>query len=80
VVRDYPSPIDLLLSDVILPGLSGPELARHLCSIRPGMKVLLMSGYSDGYVDDENPQEVPFIPKPFSVGELGRMVRKVLDR
>ncbi|GEM_PF-3346095 len=80
IVRGYPGEIHLLLSDVILPRVSGPVLAKRLCVQRPDMKVLLMSGYSDGYVEDGKESTTAFIPKPFSVGELARKVRRVLER
>lgn len=67
-------PIDLLVSDVVLGGMSGPELAAALRTRRPALKTLLMSGYAGtpvGPVDD-------FLPKPFSPFELARRVRRIL--
>jgi two-component system, cell cycle sensor histidine kinase and response regulator CckA len=72
--------IDLVLTDVVMPDLSGVELARQLEKVQPGSKVLLMSGYTDdvivrqGVVDEA----VHFIEKPFSPEELARKVQAVL--
>ncbi len=67
-------PIDLLVSDVVLGGMTGPELVTKLRARRPDLKVLLMSGYAGvplGPVDD-------FLPKPFSPFELARRIRRIL--
>lgn len=74
VAAAEPGPIDLLVSDVVLGGLSGPELAVKLKARRPALKTLLMSGYAAtpvGPVDD-------FLAKPFSPFELARRVRRIL--
>jgi signal transduction histidine kinase len=74
-------PISLLISDVVMPGMSGPTLAAHLRTIRPDMRVLYISGYTDATVLDQvmGDQPVAFLQKPFTTGELTRKVREVLD-
>ncbi len=74
--------IHLLLSDVILEDVSGPELARRLLQLRPQMKVLFMSGYTDDAVllHGVKAADTPFLQKPFSADALARKVREVLDR
>jgi two-component system, cell cycle sensor histidine kinase and response regulator CckA len=73
--------IDLLLTDVIMPEISGPELARLLVARQPGLAVLFMSGYAEdeivhrGVVDPG----VSLLPKPFGPDSLARAVRKQLD-
>ena len=75
-------PIDLVLSDVIMPEMNGQDLANQLMAMRPALKTLFMSGYpagaiaSRGVLDDG----VPFISKPFTIVDLAVKVRDVLDR
>lgn len=73
-------PIDLLISDVIMPGLSGGELARRLLEERPGTAVLYMSGYPDDTVARSGriDRDAAFIEKPFTPETLARRVREVL--
>jgi two-component system, cell cycle sensor histidine kinase and response regulator CckA len=70
------SPIDLVLTDVVMPHMSGWELVERLSKIRPEMKALYMSGYAEQARVLE--QSTHFIEKPFSPGELARKVREVL--
>ncbi|MFW5947523.1 MAG: PAS domain-containing protein [Gemmatimonadota bacterium] len=72
-------PIHLLLTDIVLPDLSGRELARRLVEARPGLAVILTSGYDPDEVGTDAAHEV-FIPKPFDREKLIRGVRTVLDR
>lgn len=80
-VDDYPEEIQLLLSDVILPQMSGPELAKILTARRPGMKVLFMSGYSEDAIAHHGVlnEKVNLIRKPFSPNGILRKVRQVID-
>ena len=80
--RELGSRLDLLLTDVMLPGRSGPELAALLLEERPGLKVLYVSGYADQDVFEgiNTGEEWLFLPKPFSVEDLLEKVRVVLDR
>ena len=73
--------IDLLLTDVVMPEMSGPELARRLSRERPGMKVLLMSGYAEDSIGRYGQIEARFayIQKPLMPIPLTRKVREVLD-
>ena len=73
-------PLDLLLVDVVMPNLNGPELVKQLEKLRPGMKVLFMSGYSDNFLvlNSAAGEPVHFIEKPFSPEELAGKVREVL--
>ena len=73
--------IDLLLSDVVMPEMSGGELSVRLLEKRPAMKVLFMSGYIDEAVLQQGIREkkVAFLQKPFSPLSLARRVREVLD-
>jgi PAS domain S-box-containing protein len=77
----YVGPIHLLLTDVVMPQMSGPEVAEKLLIVRPGIKVLYMSGYPDHPVFDQGGvrRETGFLPKPFSPHVLAQKVREVLD-
>jgi PAS domain S-box-containing protein len=72
--------IDLLLSDVVMPGTSGVDLAQHLLGVRPDLKVLHMSGFAMAPHGGELSPNVGFLQKPFTPDALTRTVRECLDR
>ena len=73
--------IDLLLTDVVMPGISGVDLAAKLAASRPGLKVLFMSGYTDNVVlhHGVSTSTMAFLQKPFTQAVLASRVRGVLD-
>ncbi|MDP3480217.1 MAG: response regulator [Desulfoprunum sp.] len=75
-------PFDLLLTDVIMPGISGRVLADQLSKKYPALKVLYMSGYTDNAIVHYGILEpgIEFIHKPFSPVALSRKIRSLLDR
>jgi len=75
-------PFDLLVSDMIMPGMSGTEMAERLREGAPGLKVLFMSGYPGGSIGGGSAvtRDTPFLAKPFTPDQLLAKVREVLDR
>ncbi len=73
--------IDLIVSDIVLPGASGPEVIANVRTLAPGVRVLLVSGYSDHQaLRDVIASETDLLHKPFSSSTLVRKVRDILDR
>jgi len=79
--RLYPGTIHLLLSDLVMPKLNGRELAEQLAIVRPEMKVLFMSGYTDNVILDRgiHTRGIALLDKPFTFETLQEKVRSVLD-
>jgi DNA-binding NtrC family response regulator len=74
--------IDLVISDVIMPGCGGPELVSRLQRVVPALKVLFMSGYTEQSTAERSgiDRGVRFVQKPFTAAQLVRQVRAALDR
>ena len=81
IQEQYPNKIDLLLTDVIMPEMTGPEVARRVCEQRPGINVLYMSGYAEGNAANhfEYGPGIAFLAKPFTADQLLRSVRAILN-
>jgi CheY-like chemotaxis protein len=81
ICAEYDGPIDILISDVVMPEMGGRRVAEMVSAARPGVRVLFLSGYTDdtvvrfGVLHDE----VAFLQKPFTPVSLARKVREVLD-
>ena len=82
IYEEHKGPIHLMVTDVVMPGMSGRELANRLMSVHPEMKVLYMSGYTDNSITHHGVLEkgMNYIQKPFTVDGLLRKVREVLDK
>ena len=81
IVRVHTGTIDLLITDVVMPDMNGPELVRELATIRPETRTLFMSGYLDDALGNHGvvPSHANFIQKPFSPRVIAQKVRDILD-
>ncbi len=82
VIERHEGPIHLMLTDVIMPGMTGRELAGRIAPLRPDAKVLYMSGYSRDVIGREGVLDgtTPYVSKPFAPEELARKVRELLGK
>ncbi|HKY21458.1 MAG TPA: response regulator [Vicinamibacterales bacterium] len=82
ICERHGGPIDVLLSDIVMPGMNGPTVAAMLKTIRPALKVVFMSGYTDDAIVRHGVKErdVPFLQKPFSPEQLVNKILEVLDK
>jgi len=81
ISRSYKGPIHMLITDVVMPRLSGREVATRLSAARPELKVLYISGYTDDSIFREGVLEggMAFLQKPFNLKTLAQKIREVLD-
>jgi DNA-binding response OmpR family regulator len=78
--ESYPGEIHLLVTDVMMPVMNGKDLADRLCSLRPDIKVLFVSGYSRADLwPDVCEDQTDWLPKPFTTAQFNHKVRQVLD-
>ena len=79
-IQQYKAPIDLMLTDVVMPGISGPELAACVATLCPDMKVLYASGYAGDLLEacGASAPTVPLLEKPFSFYSLAQAIRERL--
>jgi two-component system, cell cycle sensor histidine kinase and response regulator CckA len=81
MVEKAEEPIDLVLTDIIMPRMGGPELARKLAALRPDLRIMFMSGFSqDPIVRTLERSPSIFLAKPFTASTLMEKVRTTLDR
>ncbi len=81
ITESHPSRIDLLVTDIVMPGMGGPELAAKVIAARPGLRVLFISGYHDVELgpNPDGGAPWPLLSKPFTLTALAQRVRRVLD-
>jgi CheY-like chemotaxis protein len=82
IAHDYDGEIDLLLSDVIMPGMDGSQLMEKLGNIMPTIRTMFMSGYSANVIEQRGilDKDIEFIEKPFTMRSLVHRIRRFLDR
>ncbi len=81
ILRKYHEPIHLLVTDVVMPKMLGREFAQKVLELRPGTKVIFMSGYTEAYATEQGLMDPdgPFVQKPFTIHSLASKIRAVLD-
>jgi len=81
LARDYADKIDLLMTDVVMPGMNVRDLAGHLTALYPDIRLLFMSGYTANVIAHHGvlDEDIAFIQKPFSMTDLAEKLREVLD-
>jgi signal transduction histidine kinase len=80
LARTHERPVDLAVVDVVMPEMSGPDLIRQIAPLRPGMRVLYISGHTEEAIAHHGiPESGAFLPKPFLPDTLAAKVREVLD-
>jgi two-component system cell cycle sensor histidine kinase/response regulator CckA len=80
IVREHDGPIDLLVSDVVMPSMDGPALLKAVREIKPDLRVIFISGYAEEAFRNspDRPEDFHFLPKPFSLKQLTGKVKEVL--
>jgi CheY-like chemotaxis protein len=81
ICENYPGKIDLVLSDVVMPGLRGPEVVKRLLTMRPALRAIFISGFTDDgpFAESVLSEKTEFLQKPFDPPALLAKVREVLD-
>jgi two-component system, cell cycle sensor histidine kinase and response regulator CckA len=80
IARQNAGKVDILLTDIVMPGLRGPELARRVQNIQPDVKVVFMSGYAEGLPEAELPPNSAFLQKPFRFATLLEQLKLIRRR
>ncbi|MEM6781475.1 MAG: response regulator, partial [Pseudomonadota bacterium] len=72
-------PLDLLITDVIMPNMDGPTLVKKVRETTPKLKIIFISGYTEDKLKDHMGDNIYFLPKPFTLKQLASKVKEVLD-
>lgn len=79
LIEKEQKPLDLLISDVVMPGMDGPTLAQKIREASPKLKIIFISGYTEDKLKDYMGENVWFLPKPFTLKQLAAKVKDVLE-
>ncbi len=79
VFKEQTKPLDLLITDVMMPGMDGPTLAKEIRAVVPHLKIIFVSGYTEEKLKDTLGEGIYFLPKPFTLKQLAAKVKEVLD-
>lgn len=79
VFKEQKTPIDLLITDVMMPGMDGPTLAKQIRTDVPSLKIVFISGYTEEKLKDYMGEGIYFLPKPFTLKQLAAKVKEVLE-
>jgi CheY-like chemotaxis protein len=80
IARQHHAHLDILLTDIVMPGLRGPELARRVAKVHPEVQIVYMSGYAEGLPEAQLPANATFLQKPFRFATLLRQLKLVRRR
>jgi PAS domain S-box-containing protein len=80
IARQHQAHLDILLTDIVMPGLRGPELARRVAKVHPEVQIVYMSGYAEGLPEAQLPANATFLQKPFRFATLLRQLKLVRRR
>jgi two-component system cell cycle sensor histidine kinase/response regulator CckA len=79
VFKEQTKPIDLLITDVMMPGMDGPTLAKEIRAVMPHLKIIFVSGYTEEKLKDTLGEGIYFLAKPFTLKQLAAKVKEVLE-
>ena len=81
IVKQGTSKIDLIITDVVMPNMDGPTMVRAVKAMNPALPVIFMSGYAEEAFrrNDQNSEDIHFLPKPFGLKQLAAKVKEVLS-
>ncbi|MBX3728849.1 MAG: response regulator [Candidatus Sumerlaeia bacterium] len=81
LVRDHPKHIDILLTDIVMPGMNGYDVARSVRALLPGLPIVFMSGYTEDAIQTPDVEEggIRFVEKPVSRDALARVIREAIE-
>jgi CheY-like chemotaxis protein len=80
ICRSHEGPIDILLTDIVMPGIRGPELVKAALDMRPTLCVIYVSGYVDRGLESGMERNAVLLQKPYSLADLGQKIRSTVTQ